>query len=143
VKRFSFNLEKVLELRKYRERETAIELGRALGALRELEIRLEETAVRLSRAAAEQFGPDHTLETIQNYHRFILRLESDRERLLGEAAGAEVRAEEARGVYLEASRDRKVLDKLKEARRREHRREAFAVEAKALDDISGGRQRRP
>ena len=92
----------------------------------------------MSRASAEQFAPDHSLETIQNYHRFILRLENTRDQLLREAAEAEAKVEEERGLYLEASRDRKVLDKLKEARQKEHRREAFAVETKALDDLSGG-----
>jgi flagellar FliJ protein len=135
-------LEKVLELRKYRERETEIELGRAIGMLQNIESRLAETAVELSRAASERFLPEHSLETIQNYHRFILRLEDTRDRLLKEAAGAEAKVEEARQVYLEASRDRKVLDKLKELRQKEYRREVFALETKVLDDLSGGREAR-
>jgi flagellar FliJ protein len=51
---------------------------------------------------------------------------------------AELKVEAARTVYLEASRDRKVFDKLKEKRGAEYRKEMFAGETKVLDDISGG-----
>ena len=40
--------------------------------------------------------------------------------------------------YLAASRDRKVLDKLKERRADAHRRLELVEETKMLDDISGG-----
>jgi flagellar FliJ protein len=46
--------------------------------------------------------------------------------------------EEARRIYLEASRDRKILDKLKERRQREYHKKMLAEEVKMLDDISGG-----
>jgi flagellar FliJ protein len=45
---------------------------------------------------------------------------------------------EARERYLEASRERKVLDKVKERRYAEYRKAALAEEVKVLDDISGG-----
>jgi flagellar FliJ protein len=144
VKRFSFNLEKVLQLRKHRERETEIELGRAIALLQSIEARLAELALRLIRAAEGRFDPGHDFSVTQDYNFYILRLETARDRLLEEAAQAEARVEEARGLYLEASRDRKALDKLKELRQKEHRREHFAEETRTLDDLSGGREaRRP
>jgi flagellar FliJ protein len=142
LRRFSFNLEKVLELRKHRERETEIALGRAVGALRIIEDRLAVLGEGISAARAEQFLPGHSLGIIQNYNRYILRLENDRDELLKEAARAEAKVEEARQIYLEASRDRKALDNLKDLRRGEYRRERFAQETKTLDDLSGGREAR-
>ena len=50
----------------------------------------------------------------------------------------ELKVEEARNAFLEASRERKVLDKLKEKRQKEYRKEMLGEEAKVLDDISGG-----
>ena len=142
MKRFSFNLEKVLQLRKHRERETEIELGRTIAYLQNIEAQLAELALLLNRAAGGRFDPGHDFSVTQDYNFYILRLENTRDRLLKEAAQAEARVEEARGLYLEASRDRKALDKLKEIRQKEYRREYFAEETRALDDLSGGREAR-
>ncbi|GHU01671.1 hypothetical protein FACS1894147_01960 [Spirochaetia bacterium] len=138
MKRFNFSLEKLLEMRKFRERETEIELGRTMGILQNIEHRLKDLAIQLSSAADERFLPQNTLDVIQSYDAFISRLELTREDLLKEAAEAEAKVEEARLVYLEASRDRKVLDKLKERQQKEYKKLAAAAETKTLDDISGG-----
>ncbi len=51
MKKFSFSLEKVMKLRKYREEEAKVELGRAVGALTEIENNIQMTAVARSSAA--------------------------------------------------------------------------------------------
>ena len=138
MKPFVFNLEKVLELRKYREDEAKIELGRAIGILAELETRLLSLGQERARAAEAQFRPGNSAALIQQYMFYLLRLDNTKEQLLKEAALAELKVEEARNAFLEASRDRKVLDKLREKRQKEYQKEMFAAEAKVLDDISQG-----
>jgi flagellar FliJ protein len=142
LKRFRFNLEKVLSLRKYREEEAEIELGRAVGALTEIENKIVLLARERVRAAGERFSPARTIQEMQSYERYILRLDKIRDRLLEEAVRAELKAAEAREIYLEASRDRKILDKVKERRQAEYRREFFAEETRDLDDLSGGARAR-
>ena len=44
MKPFAFNLEKVLNLRKFHEDEAKMELGRAVGILAELEARIRRVA---------------------------------------------------------------------------------------------------
>jgi flagellar FliJ protein len=73
-----------------------------------------------------------------SYDRYIFRLDAIRDRLFNEAALAELKVAEARDLYLEASRDRKVLDKLKERRRREYDKEMEREETRTIDDISSG-----
>ena len=136
MKPFTFSLEKVLKLRKYYEDEAKIELGRATGILAELEGRILAVARERVRAAEDQFSSGNNTALIQQYMFYILRLDNTREQLLKEAAMAELKVEEARNLFLEASRERKVLDKLKEKRQKEYRKGAFAEESKALDDIS-------
>ena len=136
MKAFSFNLEKVLRLRKYREDEAKIELGRAIGVLAELERRLIMLAQERARAAADQFSPGNTAARIQQYMFYLLRLDNTKEQLLEECAAAELKVEEARNMFLEASKERKVLDKLKEKRQKEYKKEITVWEAKTLDDIS-------
>jgi len=137
MKPFVFNLEKVLGLRKYREEETKIELGKAIGVLSDLEGRIRIIGRERVRAAEAQFSPENSASQIQQYMFYLLRLDNTKEELLKEAALAELKVEEAREVFLEASRERKVLDKLKEKRQKEYRKQMFAEETRILDDISG------
>ena len=135
---FVFSLEKVLRLRKYHEEETKIELGRAIGVLNELEARILVLAQERNRAAMAQFSPGNSAAQIQQYMFYLLRLDNTKEQLLKEAALAELKVEEARNAFLEASRERKVLDKLKEKRQKEYHKEMLAEETRILDDISAG-----
>ena len=136
MKPFTFNLEKVLNLRKFREDEAKIELGRAVGILAELERNIHALGQERARAAAAQFSPGNSAAMIQQYMFYLLRLDNTKEQLLKEAAMAELKVEEARNLFLEASRERKVLDKLKEKRQKEYQKKMFSEETKTLDDIS-------
>jgi len=135
VKPFTFKLEKILDLRKYHEDETKIELGRAIGVLAELESRLAALAGERARAAAAQFSPGNNAAQMQQYMFYLLRLDTAKEQLLNDITLAEMKVEEAREAFIEASRERKVLDKLKEKRQKEYHKEMLAEETKTLDDI--------
>jgi flagellar FliJ protein len=138
VKRFSFNLEKVLELRKYREQETKIELGRAIGVLTEIEGRIRKNAESRSLAAGQRFSADNGAADILSWDNYIIRLDQEAERLMNEAAKAELIVEEKQEIFLQASRDRKVIDKLKEKRKKEYRDEVLAEENRERDDMASG-----
>ena len=142
MKPFVFGLEKVLDLRKYHEDEAKIELGRAVGILAELESRIFTIAGERSKAAAAQFNPANSTALMQQYMFYILRLDNTKEQLLEEAALAELKVEEAREKFLEASRERKVLDKLKDKRQKEYHKIKLDEETKVMDDLSSGVQAR-
>ncbi|MDR1046154.1 MAG: flagellar export protein FliJ, partial [Treponema sp.] len=72
MRRFHFNLEKVLEFRKYRERETEIELGRAIGALTIIQNSLKENAANHNQAAEERFAQTD-IRDIQYYDLYVQR----------------------------------------------------------------------
>jgi flagellar FliJ protein len=153
VKRFKFSLEKALNLRKYREQEAEIALGRVVGELTVIEQRLKDLALR-RRAGEEEFragiagsgapgsGQTGQADYYRNYAFYIRRLDVMKEELLEAATKAQLKVEEEREHYLEASRQRKVLDKLKEKRAHEYHRAVLAGETKILDDISNGREAR-
>jgi flagellar FliJ protein len=136
MKRFRFELEQILELRAWREREAEIELGRAVGVLTAVEQKIQSVAASRSNAASCRFASGNGSEEILRYDLYIRRLDAERDRLLKEAAEAELKVETSRQAFLEASRERKVFDKLKEKRRREYRRVLLAEETKTLDDIA-------
>jgi len=135
MKAFTFKLEKLLNLRKHYEEEAKIELGRAVGVLSEIEGKIAATAAERVRAAAAQFRPGNSAIEIQQYMYYLLRLDNTRDRLIEEAAMAEMKVEQARGVFLEASRERKVLDNLKEKKQKEYKKTKLNEETKTLDDI--------
>jgi flagellar FliJ protein len=140
MKAFSFSREKVLDLRKFYENEAKIELGRAIGVLTGIESRINSLGEERARAAAAQFSPGNSAVMIQQYMFYLLRLDSVREQLLQEAALAEMKVEEARKAFLETSRERKILDKLREKQQKEYRKAVLAEETKVQDDLADGRR---
>jgi len=144
VKRFKFNLEKVLELRQYREEEAKNELGRAISILTAIENNIKQNALVHTQAVQQRFtgladtdagGPAAAAASMLAWDTYILRLEQEAERLMEEAAKAEMVVEEKRNLYLEASRELKVMEKLKEKQEKEYRKEYFAAETRELDDM--------
>jgi len=137
MKRFKFNLEKVLDLRAFREKEARIELGRAVGALTAIENRLRANAESRATAAAERFSSLSAggLSSMFAWDGYILRLEREAALLQEEAARAELVVQEKRALYIEASRELKVMEKLREKRAVEYRREMFARQTAEMDDL--------
>ncbi len=138
MKRFRFDLEKLLELRVYREKEAEQALARAMGELAAIEAKLRALAEERVAVARGRFAPGRTAADMRSAELYLLRLEKTKEKLLEEAAKAELAVAAAREAFMEASRDRKILDKLKDKRKAEYRKTAADEEVKAIDDISGG-----
>lgn len=142
MKRFRFNLDKLLELRLYYEREAELALARAIGELQNIQDRLAKLAEERSEAASERFRPGRSVPQMQATDNYILRLDKTKEVLLEAAAKAELAVAEKRQAYIDASRDRKVLDKLKEKRLKEYTYQISLEEIKSIDDISSGTRAR-
>jgi flagellar FliJ protein len=156
MKRFQFSLEKVLKLRQYHEQEAKNELGRAIGILTIIENDIKQNAMIHSQAVQERFtgiyaennipssGIAGEITSIANnnsgaismmaWDSYINRLEQEAQRLMEEAAKAELVVEEKRNLYLEASRELKIMEKKKEKREKEYRKEVYAEETRELDD---------
>jgi flagellar FliJ protein len=140
MKRFRNKKKKVLELRQYREQEAKNELGKAIGILNAIENDIQVNAMVRARAVQERFsgiesGDDDGTFSMMTWDSYINRLEQEAQRLMEEAARAELVVEEKRAAYLDASREVKVMEKLKEKREGEYRKEMFAAETRELDDM--------
>ncbi|MDR1389621.1 MAG: flagellar export protein FliJ [Treponema sp.] len=142
MKAFAFKLEKLLKLRRYREQETEISLGRETGRLSAIEARIKLIAGEKKAAAAERFAKNNGARDIITIDNYMLRLEQTKENLLQAAAKQELLVEEARAVFLEASRERKIIDKLKDRRAAEYRAFYLREETKTIDDISSSSRQR-
>jgi len=136
MRRFNFNLEKILDLRKIKEEECRLALGQAISALNMIENKIKETALRRHNAANERFSDPLD---IASWDTYILRLEQEAEVLADKAAQAQIVVEQKRELYLEASKDLKAIEKLKEKQKKEYRRETLNTQMNEVDDITAAR----
>jgi len=137
MKRFRFNLEKILQIRKYKEEECKLALGQAISALNKIENEIKITALMKHKAASERFKDT---EEAQSWDIYILRLEQEAEKLSERAAQAELVVEEKRRIYLEALKEVQAIDKLKEKKQKEYRKEMLDSQMNEVDELTATRQ---
>jgi len=141
VRRFRFRLERLLELKAHREREALNRLAEATGHCVRLArgIRQAEEAGREA-LRAQRAGPGRVdMELLGYREHYLAWLRERRRRLALELVERQKQRQEEQARYLQASKERKVLDKLKERRAAEHRRESRTEEFEVADDLSSGR----
>ena len=137
MKRYNFRLERVLGLRRHTERMWEMRLAQATGACVLLENRIG--SLREECLEYANFSPGGVILSAAE----ILALGELRKRLEYEMrqAGVQLEAanakrEEVNRSYIEASRARKVLDKLKERKAEEYYDERNRAEAKSMDEAA-------
>jgi len=136
MKRFTFRLEKVLQLRKFKENECKLALGQAISVLNKIENDMKITAVKRHEAVQQRFNSP---QDMASWDVYILRLEQEAERLAQRAAQAELVVEEKRALYIEAQKDLKAIEKLKEKRQKEYRKEMMNYQMAEVDDMTAAR----
>ena len=139
MKRFVYRLDRLLSLRRHKEEEwernLAVATGKVVGTQREIEERVKQKAGALVgqyRGGAEVL---HLLAT----NAYMRRLDQEIEHRQHLLVQYQLEREKVTERYLLASRDRKILDRLKEKRAAEYRKEQRIEEVKELDDITSGR----
>ena len=136
MKRFKFDLEEVLQLRKFREEECKLVLGQAIGVLNRIENEIKETAVKRHNAASQRFTDIGETAAWENY---ILRLDREAQKLAEKAVQAEIVVDEKRALYLEASRALKAVEELKGKKKKEHRKKTMDLQMAEIDDLTAAR----
>jgi flagellar protein FliJ len=136
VRRFRFNLEKLLELRAFHERKAEMVLAEKAGRCALLDSELREVAKAKSRTGRDMFGRGRDIEDSRAAQLYLVRLERDRDALIKDLALAETEREGAREAYVERRKSRESIEKIKERRQAEYYRLAEREETKALDDLA-------
>ncbi len=136
MKRFRFKLQRLIELRAYREHEWEIKLGEITGKCVSLKNGIRDRKKRKREVFKTRTSGDQAYESSIEF--YIKRLDIEVIRLKDQLADAEKLRKEVRTEYLEASKKRKVLDKLREKRGLEFRKEQLSADVKAVDDINTG-----
>ena len=134
MKRFQFSLEQVLNLRKHEEREWELKLAAATAECVLIMNKIRGREMEKTKTLKDDFSRDFAL--MKSRSLYISRLEQQMTDLKRQLKLKEAERENVRKVYLEHSKRRKVLEKLKERREAEYRRTVKKEETKHLDDIS-------
>jgi flagellar FliJ protein len=138
MRRFQFRLERFLDLRRWKEKEWEIALSKILGACLLLENRITEigTEISASRLAVFTDGARVDVEAMSRRELYVQRLAVERERTRVTLEQKRREMEKVRVKYLEASKERKVLDKLKERRSGEYYDRQRDEEYRTVDDLT-------
>ncbi|MFP4179770.1 MAG: flagellar export protein FliJ [Spirochaetaceae bacterium] len=141
MKQFRFNMEKVLELRRYEERRWEMKLGEVTGKCVTVNRRIKEyTETREKVFSQRRITSESAFYDFKLADRYIIRLEKEKEKLSHELQEYEQEREEIKKRYLEASRKRKVIEKLKERKQEQYYRQQRKEEQKEIDDITASRR---
>jgi flagellar FliJ protein len=144
MRRFQFRLERFLELRRWKEREWEIALAKALGVCVLLEKRIEAIAEEASASMLSAFvtGVQIDIRGMARRELYLQRLAHEREQTQAALAEGRKELEKVRAKYLDAAKERKVLDKLKERRSEEYYAHQLDEEYKSIDDMNTSNAKR-
>ena len=145
MKKFTFDLEQVLRLKRWKEEEAKKALAVEVAALEALKDKLMSLQGELKGMWANDNGTAGEMVDTQgrlnilHYARHMGAMIAGQE---GDIAEQAARLKEKSDLLMKAMQERKVLDKLKERRHLEWRKERNKVEYANLDEASSGFLRR-
>lgn len=137
MKKFKFRLERLLRLRRHIERDWELRLAEAAGRCARVEnyiqeLKQEKDSCPLFPPENEPFSADSILQN-EAYHYRLTQQTAEAEELLVQE---KQRREKINAAYVAASRERKVIEKLREKQSREYYKTGFREEGKVLDEVA-------
>jgi flagellar FliJ protein len=138
MRRFGFSLEKVLELRRYAEREWELKLAEVTSRV----IAVEQEILEWGRRRHEMrryHAPTGTIDisVLRSREEYVNRIDARVMMLQHRLVALEAERAKVREGYVEASKKRKALTRLKERQADEYYKEALRDEGRVLDEIAG------
>ncbi|GMO44440.1 MAG: hypothetical protein Ta2B_25300 [Termitinemataceae bacterium] len=138
MKKFKFNLEKILKLRSWNENDAKVELGRAVSSLAEIENNIKIVAQKKIETSNEQYasigenkrnGKDristNNISDFRIYDSHIKYLQQQTDHLLQEAAAAEMEVEAKREQWVEKKSELKIMENLKDKRFAQYKKDSL------------------
>lgn len=139
MKKFAFSMQKILDLRIFEQRQAEMELGKANAEVARIQGELESIA-RRKVSTIKNFDTNTDFLVQAEIQSFFFMLEQKKEKFLEELATAQIAADEKREVVRQAMQKVKVLEKLKENKFRQWKKDSLKAEELAADDIVTARK---
>lgn len=139
MRKFVFNLERLLRLREHEEHEVEIRLGQAVTECVRIEAGISHRRSEIDRVLKTRGGLDGREDTLLAMEMYKRRMKDELLELGNELRLAESKRDEVREEFLEYSKKRKVLTKLKEKREAEYYKKQLKIEHDLVDEINNAR----
>lgn len=140
MKKFQFTLQKLLDIRTFREKEAETNLGRAVAAREAIVLRLTEIAQEEIKTRRSLWSSLKTSEELTLHENYLTRLHTDREKQEKALLEAELVVEKMRKLYIKAHQERLIVSKLRERKEVEWKAEGLKQQDAILDDIVNARE---
>lgn len=134
MKKFSFDLQKVLEYRNFEKQQAEGELAKALAVETEINENLKQIAQQYTAVKAQMKG-SKDFDDIISQSKYNNLLDYQKEELLKELAEAKIVIEQKREVLRECMKKTTALEKLREKQLEDWKAAVDYEEAEAMDDI--------
>lgn len=138
MKKFEFQLEQVLGVRRFQQEQAEIELGRALGEEQAIQSKLDTVALQHT-AVVKQIEGTTDFFAINSAKNYFSLLEMQKEALLNDLAQAKLITEQKRKVLQEKMKKSASLEKLREKEYKNYEQEVLLQEEIAVDDVISSR----
>ena len=142
MKKFQFSLQKLLDIRTFREKEAETNLGRAVAAREAIVLRLAEIAQEEVKTRRSLWSSLKTPGELSLHENYLTRLHTEREKQEKALVEAELVVEEMRKIYIKAHQERLIVSKLRERKEVEWKAEGLKQQDAILDDIVNAREYR-
>ena len=140
MKQFEFRLQKVMETTKTREELKKRELAKALVVLAQNESLLESMLERLEEQIEEyntrKLKPSMTASDLMNFSHYTEKLLTDIQHQKRTIEDLSEKVRLHREKLIEITKDKKILERLKEKRYEEYRKKLRSMEQKFIDELS-------
>ena len=134
MKKFSFELEKVLEYRNFEKQQAEGELAKALAVETQINDNLKKIAENYAAVKAQMKG-NLNFQDVMAQSQYNNLLEYQKEELLKQLAEAKLVSEQKREVLRECMKKTTALEKLKEKQLADWKQAADYEEAELLDEV--------
>ena len=132
-------MQKILDLRIFEQRQAEMELGKANAEVARIQGELESIAKRKV-STIKNFDTNTDFLIQAEIQSVVFMREQKKEKFLEELATAQIAADEKREVVRQAMQKVKVLEKLKENKFRQWKKDNLKAEELAADDIVTARK---
>lgn len=140
MKQFEFKLQKVMETTKTREELRKRELAKALVVFAQNESLLEAMLERLEEQIEEyntrKLKPSMTASDLINFSHYTEKLLTDIQHQKKTIEDLAEKVRQHREKLIEITKDKKILERLKERRYEEYRKKLRSMEQKFMDELS-------
>lgn len=139
MKKFSFELQKILEFRNFEKQQAEGELAKALAVETQINDNLKQIAAQYAALKAQMKG-NLNIDDIMSQSQFNNLLEFQKEELLNQLAEAKIVTEQKRKILRECMKKTTALEKLRENQMEEWKAQADFEESEFIDELGTTRR---